>query len=275
VTSGRVAVDAREFIDVDLNTRNLHARGDVKTVNSGEPGRGRGAGSGRPQGLFNASDVMYGFGSEFWYEGGERARYRGTAGTPARLTQGETMVVGQSIDLAQETQDLTAGGGVESTFLVANRETPNAAPQKYRVQADTLEYRNSARTASYAGSPVVLTAPDGVTRAQTMVLTLAPGSQTLDRLDARTDVHSVLPLGREARADSLLYEAATGRYTLRGLPGQPLVLRSEGNTPGSCSESRGLMVHFTIGGGPPVFPPEENRGPVTRREVPCAGPLQK
>ena len=183
--------------------------------------------------------------------------------------------MGQSIDLAEATQDLTASGGVESTFLVTNRQTPAASPQKYRVQAETLEYRNSARTASYAGAPVVLTAPDGVTRARTMVMTLAAGSQTLERLDARTEVHSTLPLGREARADSLLYEAAIGRYTLRGLPGRPLVLRSEGDTPGSCSESRGLMVYFTIGGGPPVFPPEENRGPVTRREVPCDAALQK
>jgi lipopolysaccharide export system protein LptA len=266
VTSGRVTVDAREVIDVDLGTEDLHARGDVKTVNASDPG---GAARG---GLFNGRDAMYGFGAEFWYEGDERrARYRGTDQAPARVSQGDTVVIGVSIELVEATQDLTARGRVDATFLAASGQTPSAAPQKYRVLSDTLEYREKARAATYAGAPVTLTSPDSVTRARTMVMTLAAEGRTIDRLDAQGDVHLVLTQGREALADSLLYEAALGRYTLRG---QPLVLRSEGDSPGTCSQSRGRVAHFTTGSGSPVFPPAEN-GLVERRDVSCTGPLQK
>lgn len=266
VTSARVTVDARELIDVDLGTEDLHARGDVKTVNAADPkGSARG-------GLFNGRDAMYGFGTEFWYEGGaRRARYRGTDQAPARVSQGETVVIGVSIDLAEETQDLTAQGRVDVTFLAASGQASSAAPQKYRVLSDTLDYREKARAATYTGAPVVLTSPDGVTRARTMVMTLAAEGRTLDRLDAKGEVHLVLTQGREALADSLLYEAAVGRYTLRG---QPLVLRAEGDSPGTCSQSRGRVAHFTAGSGSPVFPPAEN-GLVERRDVSCTGPLQK
>lgn len=277
VTSGRVTVDAREFIDVDLNTQNLHARGDVKTVTVAEPGsaRGRGRGGVEERGLFSSGETMLGFAAEFWYDGeAGRVRYRGAEKTPARVTQGDTAVSGASIELSEETQDLTAAGGVESTFLVADSRTPAAAAQKYRVLAETLEYRDKARTASYAGNPVTLTTPDGVTRADTMVMTLAADGRTLERLDARTDVHAVMPNGREALADSLLYEAALGRYTLRGVRGRSLVLRTEGDTPGSCTLSRALMVSLTSG-EPPEFPPSENPGPVEQTTVPCTGTLQR
>jgi lipopolysaccharide export system protein LptA len=277
VTSGRVTVDAREFIEVDLDTENLHARGDVKTVSVAESGGARGQGRGEvdERGLFDSGETLLGFAAEFWYDGGAgRVRYRGAAKAPARVTQGDTAVFGASIELSEETQDLTAGGGVESTFLVGDSKTPAAAPQKYRVLAETLEYRDAARTASYTGNPVTLTAPDGVTRARTMVMTLAAEGRTLERLDARTDVHAVMPKGREALADSLLYEAALGRYTLRGVRGRSLVLRAEGDTPGTCSLSRGLMVTLTSG-EPPEFPPSENPGPVEQTTVPCTGTLQR
>jgi lipopolysaccharide export system protein LptA len=276
VTSGRVTVDARELIDVDLNTQNLHARGDVKTVSTPEPGARGGRGSASETGLFTSGETMFGFGAEFWYEGeAGRVRYRGAEKAPARVTQGDTVIVGVSVDLSEETQDLTAAGGVESTFLVADSKAPSAAPQKYRVQAETLEYRDKARTATYTGVPVILTAPDGVTRARTMVMALAAGSRTLERLDARTDVHAVMPNGREALADSLLYEASLDRYTLRGARERRLVLRAAGDSPGMCSVWYALMAHFTRGGGPPVFPQDQNPGGVERRDVACAGTLQR
>lgn len=277
VTSGRVTVDAREFIEVDLETENLHARGEVKTVSAAEPGAGRGRGraAAETNGLFNSGETMLGFGAEFWYDGAAgRVRYRGTEKAKARVTQGDTEVSATSVDLSDETQDLTASGGVDSTFVARSGKTAGAAPQKYRVQADVLEYRDKARTATYTGRPVVLTAPDAVTRAQTMVLTLAAEGRTLERLDARSDVHATMPKGREALADSLLYEAGLDRYTLRGSRGRNLVLRVEGDKPGACSESRGLMVYVT-GGEPPVFPPAENPGRVVHTDVACTGPLQR
>ncbi len=270
VTSDRVTVDARELIEIDLNTQDLHARGEVKTVNAAD---NTPAATRTPDtGLFNDRETMLGFGAEFWYTDRDgRARYAGTAQTQARVTQGETVVIADAIDLARETQDLTARGRVDATFS-AGVASAGAALQKYRVESDTLEYRDKARTATYGGAPVVLTAPDGVTRAQTVVMTMSAQGRALDQLDARTNVHSTLTEGREARADSLLYEAGSGRYTLRG---QPLVLKGPGEVVGTCSQAWGRAAYFTSGGGAPVFPSNENQGGVERREVPCSAPLQK
>jgi lipopolysaccharide export system protein LptA len=270
VTSNRVTVDARELIEIDLTTQDLHARGEVKTVNAAD---NTPAATRKPDtGLFNDRETMLGFGAEFWYTDRDgRARYAGTAQVPARVTQGDTVVIGDAIDLARDTQDLTARGRVDATFAAAAAKA-GAPIEKYRVLSDTLEYRDAARAATYVGTPVVLTAPDGVTRARTVVMTLAAQGRGLDRLEARTDVHTTLTEGREARADSLLYEAGVGRYTLRG---QPLVLKGPGDVAGTCSQAWARAAHFASGGGAPVFPANENQGGVERREVSCSAPLQK
>jgi lipopolysaccharide export system protein LptA len=273
VASGRVTVDAREFVDVDLTSQNVHARGDVKTVSRGEPGAKPGAATPQ-QGLLNPDETMLGFAAEFWYDSdAERVRYRGTDSEPARVTQGDTVVVGTTVELSETTSDLTARGRVDTTFT-ATAAGSNTAPRKYRVQADTLDYRDAARTATYTGEPVVLTAPDGVTRAKHMVMTLAAEGRALEQLDARDEVRATMPGNRQALADSLLYEASADRYTLRGVRSRPLVLRGEGETPGACSEWHALMAYFTNDGGPPVFPAAENPGRVERRDVPCGGPLE-
>ncbi|ODS59433.1 MAG: hypothetical protein ABS36_00400 [Acidobacteria bacterium SCN 69-37] len=276
VESGRVTVDARELIDIELDSEKVHARGDVRTVSVGEGGtsRGRGAGASSSSGLIDPGETMLGFATEFWYDGTEeRARYRGSETALARVTQGDTRIAAVEIELVESTEDLTASGRVDSTFTAA-AAGQSGPPRTYRVTAETLAYRQQPRTATYTGSPVVLMAPDGVTRARTMVMTLAAESRTLERLDAQTDVHAVMPQGREALAESLLYEAPIDRYTLRGVPGRPLVLRAEGDTPGTCSQSVGLMVYFTSG-EPPVFPARENPGQVVRTTVSCTGPLKR
>lgn len=270
VTSGRVTVDARELIDVDLETQDLHAVGDVKTVNTPAPDAATRKDT--SAGLFTDGETMLGFGAEFWYDNAKgRARYRGTRQAPARLTQGDTTVAAESVELSEQTRDLTAAGAVDSAFMATAQG--DAAPKRYRVTADSLEYKDSARTADYAGAPVTLTGTDGTTTARTMVMTLAPEGRQLERLDARGDVHTVLEQqGREAYADTLLYESALSRYTLRG---QPLRLRAAGDKPGTCSLWQARMCHFPAGGGSPECPPDERAGLVERRDVACTGPLQK
>lgn len=272
VRSRSVTVDARDVIDVDLNSGSLEASGDVKTVSSGAD---EDANRTSAVGLLDSSQTMVGFSSAFQYDAeAGTARYVGTEEQPARVTQGETAVAALAIELSERTEDLTADQMVDTTF-VASAST-GAGPQRYRVRADTLEYRQGERTATYTGVPVTLTAPDGTTQGQTMVLTLAAEQRTLDRLDARVDVHATLPSGREALADSLLYEAATGHYTLRGTRGRSqVVLRAPGERPGTCTESRGLMVYFTSGGEPPEFPAAENPGQVIHVNVACSAPLTR
>ena len=274
VVSGRVTVDARESIDVDLETRNLHAVGDVKTLSTGEARTGRaGARGASSRGLFDQEETMLGFASEFWYEDAAgTARYTGTEAALARVTQGETEVVAVSIELDEQTRDRAARGRVDSRFVAVAEPADAAPPKRYRVTAETLEYREEARTATYGGKPVTMRGPDGETTSQTLVLTLAEDGRRLLRLDARVDVHATLPEGREALADTLLYEADLSRYTLRG---QPLVLRGPGEKAGACSLWRARTTHFTTGAGSPEFPPNENPGSVHREDVSCTGALQK
>lgn len=270
VASGRVTVDAREFIDVDLDTQDLHARGDVKTVSAPAPE----SSPDRQGGLFNDREALLGFGAEFWYEqsrGG--ARYRGTAKTPARVTQGETDVMGQSIELADDTHDLTAKGSVESTFVSTSTGDKAGEKQTHRVVAETLEYRDSARTATYTGAPVTLTSPDNVIVAQTIVMAFGTDGRELERLDARSEVHVKFRDGREALADTLLYDAGRSRYTLRG---QPLIMRTPGEKAGACSQSWARVAYFLSTGDSSLeFPDAENPGGVERRDVSCTGALRK
>lgn len=280
VTSGRVTVDARELIDVDLETQDLQARGDVRTVSTGDKNAATDSSS-----LFSDGETILGFGAEFWFEQeAGRARYQGSAAAPARLKQGDTDVMAQFLELFEETSDLDAKGAVDSTFVAAPPRGAEATgkPKRYRVTADTLTYRDTARTATYAGAPVTLTSPDGVTTSRTMVLTLAEESRDLERLDARVEVHAKIvqaaasPQGgsqeREALADSLLYEAALGQYTLRGTnPG--LVIRAAGEKPGSCTEWRASVATFTTSTEQPEFPPQS--GGVESKDVACTGALRR
>ena len=163
---------------------------------------------------------------------------------PAILRQGESLVSGRSLDLVDQTRDLTASGEVHSVMLLSTGD--RTTPARHEIKADSLDYRDESRTATYTGLPgvpVVMTGTDGETRADRMVLTLARESRSLDRLDARGDVRLTLQEGREAIADTLLYEATVGRYSLRG---QPLVIRMAGEKPGSCSLWKGRSSHFTM-----------------------------
>lgn len=269
VTSERVTVSARELIDIDLDSQDLHARGEVATINAADDSAET---DGPASGLFNDHEVMYGFAAEFRYRAADgNASYRGTADRRARVTQGDTVVEGESIDLARESQDLMAEGRVIAVFSAIEGDSPNGTSQKYRAESDTLEFRNSARTVRYTGSPVTLTGPDGVTKAESMVMTLASASRTLERLDASTNVHSLLADGDEALADSLVYETALDRYTLRG---QPVLIRTVDRQSGECSQARARVGYFTVGQRP-EFPDPENPGGVFRRNVPCDAPLQK
>lgn len=269
VESGTVTVDAATRIDVDLDSQDLHAIGDVRTVSQGES---EPAGDGNdPAGFFDASQTMYGFGNEFWYvEATGEARYRGTAETKARVTQGETTVTAEAVTLERETENLQAETGVVATFVTAG--TDSEPPATHRVESETLIYESATGEATYTGAPVVLTGPDGETTAGHMVMTLTPGTREMERLDAEGDVRSTLVDGSVALADSLVYEVSLGRYTLRG---EPLVLRTVDKEKGTCSETRGRLAYYTVGQPSPEFPAAENRGRVARRNIACDAPVER
>jgi lipopolysaccharide export system protein LptA len=257
VKDEHLTVDATEQIEIDLNTHSLSARGTrdtVKTVSTGKP-------SAKTQpSLFSASETMYGFAAAFDYDSAaKRAIYTGAPGQPARLKQGETEVFGVRIELHDETRDLEAKGDVRSIFTLKPAESGanKTPPGLYTITAAHMLYREAERTATYTGDIVTLANPDGKTTAKKMVVTLLPEGRSLDRLEATTDVQAVLSGSREALADFLLFEAATGRYTLRGRPTHPLLVKARDQN-GGCSRTSALVGYFLEGEahfpGPPVNP---------------------
>jgi lipopolysaccharide export system protein LptA len=279
VTDGSVTVDASELIDVDLDSNDLHARRDVKTVTTTQTQKNGDAKKTSP-GLFNDQDPVYGQAAEFWYaSSSKQAHYVGTTDVRARVQQqpkaqpqsktpatDSSSVVAVDIVVAND-QDLTAKGSVESIFFLTDdaSATPGT-PTRYRVTADTLSYQDDARTATYTGAPVTMTSTDGTTSAQRMVLKLAAEERSLERLDATGDVHSKLASGRDAISDVLIYESALDRYTLRGANGVPIVLREQADKPGSCSIVKAAVGYFTHSDQAPTFPRAENPGSVERTE---------
>jgi lipopolysaccharide export system protein LptA len=291
VSDGTIAVDAAELIDVALDTHDLHARRDVKTVTTGKPAP---AGAPKDQagspGLFDEGEPTYGFGAEFWYDGGAgRARYLGTPANRAMIKQTDNQVTAVDVTLVDATKDLSASGSVESVFLLVDQNGGGGTPAKTsapgsgpastpktptRATAESLVYTDSSRTATYDGTPVTMTGPDGTTTSTHLVLTLAAESRTLDRLEATGNVHANLSQGREALADVLVYEAVRGRYTLRG---HPFVVRESDVKAGTCARTTALVGYFTNNDEAPEFPDSENPGGVNRSSSKgvCTGELTR
>jgi lipopolysaccharide export system protein LptA len=266
-------VDASGAIVIALDTHDLDARGDVKTVTKGEA-----AGGARqsPSGMFDPGQTTYGGGDTFTYDSAtDQAHYTGTVEAPAQLKQGEdTSVTAREIVINRKNQDLTAHGGVVSTFTMAGqgrKADDRAVPQRYRATADSLEYRDANRAAVYAGHPALLVGRDGQTTAQTITLTLQRTERRLERLDAAGAVHATQPGGREAYGDALTYDATSDQHTLTGHIA--LLTRDEN---GTCSITTGSVVHVSGDLAAPEFRAAENpAGSYTQTRQPCVRPAER
>jgi lipopolysaccharide export system protein LptA len=268
VKDERITVDASEQIDVDLDTRSLQARGNVKTVSVGDQAKASATS------IFDAGETMYGFAESFEYDNtAKKAVYVGGPTSPARVQQSDNVVSGQRVELFDDTKDVTATGGVRSTFRLQAGTDPARKPDLYEITADRMTYQDAKQTAVYTGQEVALSNSEGDRMtAGTIVLTLMAERRALDRLEASTDVHSVLTGRREAMADVLIYEASTGRYTLKSLKGRSIAVRTQDKN-GACSKQTGMTGYFTEGGA--TFPESENPGGSNTRSVSCTEALTR
>jgi lipopolysaccharide export system protein LptA len=252
VSDGSVTVDAKEVVIVNLDTNDIVARRDVSTVSVG---RSNGP-AGKPDrsAIFNSTDKLYGSGAAFWYAaGGREARYQGTAAAPARLTQGQDSVVSaDEITFSDESQNLTAKGRVSTSFLMSG--SGDAAPKQHRATADTMQYVDATRTATYVGDPAVLTSADGETRAKKLVLELAAESKSLRQMTGTTNVRMTLVEGRLAESESLLYDAVKDVYILQG---KPLSLFTR-DSDGRCTVQTASYTKFDGAVGAPESPGPQN-----------------
>ena len=268
VVSGDITVDARDVIDVALDTHNLAAKGDVKTVSTASKKT-----AGQSSSLFAGTDNMLGFAAEFTYDKAKGiGRYTGSRTARALVQQGKDQSVsGLTIEITDETQNLNAAGNVESVFSLTDAA---GKALKYVLKGDTMEYKDATRVATYTGAPATMKTPDSDSEAKTIVLTMAKESRALEGLEQRVEAHSKLPEGREVLADAILYESRSDRYTFTGKPGLNVVLRTR-DSAGKCSQSTGLYGYIAKGDRAPTWPEERNPAGSQTHEVACSSPLKQ
>jgi lipopolysaccharide export system protein LptA len=242
---------------------------------------------GGARGFFTPGQPVRGSSAAFTRDQATRTlRYTGSAGAPAWLQQGEdSRIEAHAIALNEETGDLTATGQVRSDVQMeaspvgrgtsvgsAGRE-PSTAPARYLITAETMQYVEKPRTATYGGAPAVLQRLDGEKfeiRAKAVAQTLASGERRLERLEATGEMRATLDGGREAVGDQLTYRAAADRYTIRG---RPVLVRFRQDD-GTCSLSRGQLVHFVGGDRGHEWPLSDNPGGTASGAHSCTGPLR-
>jgi lipopolysaccharide export system protein LptA len=268
VSDDDVTVDASTRIAVGLNTDSLDAHGAVKTLSKGQQGK-------TARGFFTPGERIVGSSETLRREPKtKRLRYTGSAKTPARLQQGDSVVEGLEIVADEETGDLRATGQVRSTVVLdagpAGRGGAPPSPSQYAIDAERMTYVDKERTATYEGKTVVVRRPDGTIQAAKVVITLAPDERRLQRLVATGTMTATLTGGREAKGNALLYDAVADRYTVSGTP---VLLRSR-EKDGTCTLSRGQQVHFIGTEGESVWKLEENKGGNSQAPFSCTEPLR-
>jgi lipopolysaccharide export system protein LptA len=253
VADEHLTIDA-PFIDVALETRQMTARGGVKTKLEPRPPAKEDAGAGeanssgtRLPGLLQqdqAANVT-----------SDRLQYAGASGAAifagnAQLWQGETAVRADTITIDQDTGNLLAAGSARST-IVMDQETSQG-------RATDIRYDDARRVIVYdappappaAAAPAATAPPAGGRaaapaagrgaapvpappreaamsrakqdlRAQRIEVFLAPDSGRIDRVEAYTNVNAKVEK-RVASGNRLTFHAEGERYDMAGTPGLPV-----------------------------------------------------
>lgn len=253
---GSLTVEART-IDLSLDSEGLSAEGRVTTVSRDAEGE-------RSSTLFEAGKPVYGSADRFDYESGSAtATYRGSAGEPARVEQGDNRVTAGEIRIEERTNNLRARSAVETAFLEVATEG-GAEPRLSEVFADALVYDDATRKATYDGS-VRFRSDDSETTADRLELELAPSRAVLAFDAIGSPVFSALVGGREAKGDRLRYDGKTKAYTLLGAPAQA---KSPNESGTDCVLSIGPRIVFIPGGR--ASGQSAGGAPTETRQISCA-----
>lgn len=245
VVSAEMDVVASE-IDANLKTDAFDARGEGQarvesTLKPSTPKTGEAR-----TGLFERGKVMTGT--------SERLQYSRDAGTAVYegavfLVQGDSRLGADRVALDDAKGDLTATGNVRSRLvLMTPSGTPDPAAKPTEVAADVLVYTDSARTAVYSGSAVLSSASGERTVADRITLTLHPTDRSLQSAEAVApdggEVRVYLPAGRQAAGRTVIYDAPTDRYLVKGAPAVFIVPTGE-PARGECTVFSGTDLSFS------------------------------
>ncbi|MEZ5320425.1 MAG: hypothetical protein R2752_23700, partial [Vicinamibacterales bacterium] len=198
VTQTDLWVSART-ITLGIDSHDLEARDGVSTrLKPGQEGR-------RGSALFDGTQDLVGASDRLSYRASDgHAEYRGSAETPARLSQRDGSAVdGETIVLDDAKGTLSAKGHVRTRFLVAETPAegqPAAAPVPYVATGETFDYAEDTRTATWNGAPATLESTDRHIDARRIVVRLKAESKTLEHLEASTGVYATLEGDYEAKS---------------------------------------------------------------------------
>jgi LPS export ABC transporter protein LptC len=235
VTDAHVDVTARA-IDLALERQTMVAEGDVRSLLKATTQAGGVDGSRqRPRMLRDDQPVNV---------TGHALTYEGAAGTAvysgdARLWQGETAIQAATITLDDRQGNLTARGGVRSTWRLADTDPATGRTERKTTiaTAQDLVYEEAERRATYT-TDARLNGPEGDLRAARIELYLTPAGDALERLEAY-DAVTLRSGVRTSHGDRLTYFAVDARYVMHGTP-----VRVWEQQPSDCRETSGRTLTF-------------------------------
>ena len=250
VAEEQVAIEG-QTIDVSLETRQMTARGDVRTwmrspaVTRCKPSRQRPAsaqGASNVPRLLKADAPVTIVASALAYESQTgRAVYSGGRTT---LSQEDTSISADRLVIDQSKGDLTATGNVVSTLPLDEKRT--------RGLAHEIRYTDERRLIVYSGLPKTKTldatldsGPDSKLSAGNIEIILAASDNKLERMRARTNVRVVEGTHTVTGGASLDYTAADEKYVIRGTGATPVVLVTRDAK--GCQQQSGSEISFNKG----------------------------
>jgi lipopolysaccharide export system protein LptA len=239
-------IEANE-IDANLSSDAIKARseGRQKVESFLTPSTATSSDTAKGAGLFEAGKAVTGTSVSLEYSAAEGlAVYDGEV----YLRQGGSSLRAAHVEINDASGDLTAKGSVRSTLALAADNTPDAPPAKpVEIDAATMNYSDTKRTAEY-GTDVVFRADTGEeTRADQLVLTLEAAARRLSTAVATAaagnEVRVSLLEGRQTRGTRVTYNAATDEYVVVGKPAV-FVAPTPDQGPGECSVGSGTELRF-------------------------------
>lgn len=238
VSDDRITIDAGD-IDLAFDSRRMTARGAVETTLRPPDGAaakrtGREPASKLPGLLAPDQAVRISAGTLDYGGPGGRVTYTGGS----TLRQGtDTFIRGQQIEIDQAGGNLTATGGVRSSFADEAGASEGTA--------DAIRYTDATRLIVYeAAAPGLarLKGPEGDLKGRTIEISLQADGRGVARLDARTPAS--IDLGaRTVTGAHLHYDAGTGSYVMQGATGRPATFVDR--TAGGCKQLSGMKLTFS------------------------------
>ncbi len=208
-----LTIDA-DRIDVTLSPRKMVATGKVQSVLQPSKKPSGNAPAARRPGLLADNDPVNVIADKLTYDEASRI---GAYSGQVRLFQGETQINADTLTLDETQGDLLASGKVLTTLPIADKNAKAGASEPPMVGgAGSFTYTDHTRRATYQTAAHLVGSQSDL-HADTLDLFLAPGENTLDRIEATGAVMATVDK-RTVNGTKLSYLSADDKYVVLGAP---------------------------------------------------------